>query len=142
LEKAAARVAGAMLLFHAPGEYIQAMKKAMLVSTIAALMAAGCGESSKPGSGAATNQTGELNPLTAPVDYLGAVGKAKQTAVKTVDVASINQAIQMFHVEHGRFPKSLDELVEEKFLPRIPDAPYGMKIEYDAQTGKVRVVKQ
>lgn len=118
------------------------MKTITLVSSVVALLATGCGQGSKPGPGGATNQAAEPSPLTAPVDYLGAVGKAKQTAIKTVDVASINQAIQMFHVEHGRFPKSLDELVEEKYLPRIPDAPYGMKIEYDAQTGKVRVVKQ
>lgn len=118
------------------------MKTITLVSSVVAVLCAGCGQSSKPASGSATNQASEPSPLTAPVDYLGAVGKAKQTAIKTVDTASINQAIQMFHVEHGRFPKSLDELVEEKYLPRIPDAPYGMKIEYDAQTGKVRMVKQ
>ncbi len=107
-----------------------------------AALAAGCSEASKSASTGATNQTEEPSALTAPVDYLGAVGKAKQTAVKTVDLASINQAIQMFQVEHDRFPRSLEELVQEKYLPRIPEAPYGMKIEYDAQTGKVRVVKQ
>jgi hypothetical protein len=137
-----ATAAGLLLLFRKQAAYSGFMKNVALVSLVVALVVAGCGESSKPAAGTATNQSSELNPLTAPVDYLGAVGKAKQTAVKTVDTASINQAIQMFHVEHGRFPKSLDELVEEKYLPRIPDAPYGMKIEYDAQTGKVRVVKQ
>lgn len=133
---------GAGLFVSRAGEYIDGMKTITLVSSLAVGLCAGCGQASKPASGGATNQAAEPSPLTAPVDYLGAVGKAKQTAIKTVDVASINQAIQMFHVEHGRFPKSLDELVEEKYLPRIPDAPYGMKIEYDAQTGKVRVVKQ
>lgn len=117
------------------------MKRLLPVLWVGALAAGGCGKSPQPAAGGATNQA-ELNPLTAPVDYLGAVGKAKQTAVKTVDLASINQAIQMFHVEHGRFPKTLEELVEEKYLPRIPEPPYGMKIEYDAQSGKVRVVKQ
>jgi len=73
---------------------------------------------------------------------VGALGKAQQTAIKTVDTTFLNQAIQMFSVEHGRNPKDLNELVEGKFIPKIPDAPYGMKLEYDAAAGKVKVVKQ
>ena len=48
----------------------------------------------------------------------------------------------MFNVEHGRNPKDLNELVEEKLIPRIPDVPRGMKLDYDAAAGKVKVVKQ
>ena len=80
--------------------------------------------------------------LTAPVDYLAAAAKAQQSAVKTVDVASINQAIQMFNVDKGRNPKDLNELVTEKYMPKLPTPPYGTKLEYDANTGKVTVVKQ
>ena len=63
-------------------------------------------------------------------------------AVKTVDVTSVNQAIQLFNVERGRYPKDLNELVQEKFIAKIPAAPYGMKIMYDANSGKASVVKQ
>ena len=80
--------------------------------------------------------------MTAPVDYLRAAGKAQQSAVKTVDTSSLNRAIQMFNVDQGRNPKDLNELVEGKYLPRIPDAPYGMKLVYDANTGTVKVVKK
>jgi len=80
--------------------------------------------------------------LTAPVDYLSAAGKAQQSAVKTVDVTSVNQAIQLFNVERGCYPKDLNELVQEKFIAKIPAAPYGMKIVYDANSGKASVVKQ
>ena len=59
-----------------------------------------------------------------------------------MDTTSLNQAIQLFNVENGRNPKDLNELVEEKFIPKIPAAPYGMKLEYDATAGKVKVVKQ
>jgi hypothetical protein len=62
--------------------------------------------------------------------------------VKTVDVASLNQALQLFNVQEDRFPKDLNELVEKKYIPKIPDAPYGMKIVYDAKAGNVKVVKQ
>ena len=107
----------------------------------ASLFLGGCGNNSSK-TAQTTNSTSSGNPLTAPVDYLGALGNAQKLAVKTVDVASLNQAIQMFNVQEGRFPKDLHELLESKLIDKLPDAPYGMKLEYDANTGKVTVVKQ
>ena len=80
--------------------------------------------------------------MTAPVDSLRAAGNAQKSAVKTVDIASINKAIQMFNVEKGRNPKDLNELVQQKFIPEIPAAPVGSKLVYDADSGTVSVVKQ
>ena len=117
------------------------MKTSCFLSVVTGLLVAGCGETNSP-SGQTTNAAAGENPLTAPVDYLDAVGKAKQSAIKTVDVTSLNQAIQMFNVDNGRFPTDLNELVAEKYIPKIPAAPYGTKLEYDATTGKVKVVKQ
>ena len=37
---------------------------------------------------------------------------------KTVDTASINNALQLFAVEEGRIPGSLDELVQKKIIPQ------------------------
>ena len=48
----------------------------------------------------------------------------------------------MFNVDQGRNPKDLNELVEKKFIPKLPDAPRGMQFQYDATAGKVTVVKQ
>lgn len=117
------------------------MKTTFFLTVAAGLLLAGCGDKSNS-TAQTTNGITAGNPLTAPVDYLDAAGKAKQSAVKTVDVTSLNKAIQMFNVDQGRFPKDLNELVAEKYIPRIPDAPYGMKLEYDAKAGKVKVVKQ
>jgi hypothetical protein len=78
----------------------------------------------------------------APVDYLSTVAKAQQSAVKTVDTAFINHAIEMFNVEEGHLPKDLDELVAKKYLPKIPEAPFGSEIVYDAKAGTVKVVKK
>jgi hypothetical protein len=115
---------------------------AAATSALTLVLFTGC-DKKPPAPVASTNTTSSTSsPLTAPVDYLGALGKGQQLAVKTVDTASIDRAIQMFSVEEGRLPKDLNELVTEKFLPRIPDAPYGMKIVYDANAGTVRVVKQ
>src|SRR5436190_19855217 len=117
--------------------------KIFCLSALAVTLLLGCGEKSDkpaPGDTNAANTGG--SPLTAPVDYLRAAGKAQQSAVKTVDTTSLNQAIQLFNVEKGRNPKDLNELVAQKFIPRIPDAPYGTKLVYDAEAGKVSVVKQ
>ena len=118
------------------------MKTMFSFAWAATVFLVGCGGSSdKPGQ-PTNGAAGGSSPLSAPADYLGALGKAQQTAVKTVDTASLNQAIQMFGVDQGRNPKDLNELVEGKYIPKIPAAPNGMKLEYDAAAGKVKVVKQ
>ncbi len=118
------------------------MKTHLVCLAVGALIIAGCdGNSQKPTASTNTTSSG-TSPLNAPSDYLGAMAKGQQSAVKTVDTASLNRAIQMFSVEHGRNPKDLDELVAEKYLPRIPAAPFGMKLVYDPGTGVVKVVKQ
>jgi len=118
------------------------MKTIFCLSVAASLLLIGCGESSNQPGQPTNGAAGSGNPLNAPADYLGALGKAQQAAVKTVDTTSLNQAIQLFNVEHGRNPKDLNELVEKKFIPKIPDAPHGTKLDYDATAGKVKVVKQ
>ena len=116
------------------------MKAVHCFSLLAVLFLVGCGDKNSSAPAPATNATSG-NPLTAPVDYLGALDKGRRNAIKTVDVVQITQAIQLFNADQGRFPKDLNELVATKFLVKIPDAPYGMKIDYDAATGTVKVVK-
>jgi hypothetical protein len=107
---------------------------------VAALLA-GCGEKSNSASG--TNSTSSSGNLaTAPADYLNAAVKAEHSAVKTVDTTSLNQAIQLFNVDKGRYPKDLNELVQERYIPKVPDVPFGNKLVYDEKAGRVSVVKQ
>jgi len=118
------------------------MNNSFCLSLAVLVLAAGCGDkASKPAqeTNAAASDGGVL---TAPVDYLGALDKAKQSAVKTADTASLKQAIQMFQVDKGRLPKDLNELVQEKYLPKIPEAPRGTRIDYDPSTGEIRLLKQ
>ena len=118
------------------------MKWLSCLSTAAALLLAGCSEkSSAPAAGSNSTSSGS-SPLNAPADYVGALGKAQQNAVKTVDTTSVNKAIELFNVDQGRNPKDLNELVEKKYMPQIPTPPPGMKLDYDANAGTVRVVKQ
>jgi hypothetical protein len=116
------------------------MKTCSILGLLAALFLSGCGKSSS--STGATNEVSSGNPITAPVDYLAAVAQAQRTAIKQIDLAYVNQALQQFNAGEDRYPKDLDELVAKGYLHEIPKAPYGYKITYDATTGAVKVVKQ
>jgi hypothetical protein len=117
------------------------MKNLSLIVVLVGLFLVGCGDSSsKSASGTNTASGGSL--VTAPVDYLDAAAKAKQKTVKTIDTASLDKAVQLFNVEKGRNPKDLNELVSEKYIKEIPTPPYGTKIDYDPNSGRVSVVKQ
>ena len=109
------------------------------------LLVAGCDTKPKPAAKKtntppASSSSG--NPLTAPVDYLGAASRAQQTATKVVSASSLQQAIQMFYAQEGRYPKDLNELVSKQVMAKIPPAPAGMKYQYDPAKGEVKVVKQ
>jgi hypothetical protein len=108
-----------------------------------AVLATGCGK--KTEATAATNaptryDTG--NPLTAPADYLGAVGQAQRFSEKQIDIAYITQAIQLFQAGEGRNPASIDELVQLHYLGKTPDVPFGYQLIYDATNATVKVTKK
>ncbi|MES1180428.1 MAG: hypothetical protein ABUL66_01050 [Verrucomicrobiota bacterium] len=113
------------------------MKILSSIMAAATLFLSGCGDSSKPGT-VANNVS---NVVTAPVNYLGAVVEAKKHSEKVIDVAYLTQAIQMFNVQEGRYPKTLQELVPT-YVAKLPEPPFGTKLAYDATTGTVKVVKQ
>jgi len=116
------------------------MKAIVLLPTVALLLLTGCGQSggsSQSSTNAADNATKADN-----VPYIGAMAKAERNAGATADMASLKPAIDQFQVDKGRYPKDLNELVTEKYISKVPAAPYGMKIDYDPNTGAVKVVKQ
>jgi hypothetical protein len=97
----------------------------------AAVALCGCGKednSSSSGGGGA---------LSAPAGYVGALAKGQQIATKNIDLASLNQNIQLFNAQEGRFPKDLDELVQSHYLPALPTPPAGMKLAYNPADGTV-----
>lgn len=104
------------------------------------------GACSKKEAAVAPNPTNEQaatgNPITAPVDYLGAIAKAKKFSEKTIDVTSINQAIQLFYAQEDRFPKNLEELASKHYIGSVPPAPTGMRWDYNPQTGQLKMAQQ
>jgi hypothetical protein len=101
-----------------------------LILIVAGLVAGGCGKQETPA------------PASAPSGYVGALIKGQQTAVKTIDVTSLNKDIQLFNVQEGRNPKDLNELVTQHYIGQLPEVPVGMKLVYDADHGTVSVVPQ
>jgi hypothetical protein len=73
---------------------------------------------------------------------MGTLLKGQEKAIKTIDVTSLNENLNLFNVQEGRYPNDLNELVTKKYLPYIPDPPAGMKLVYDAAQGKVSVAPQ
>jgi hypothetical protein len=112
-----------------------------LLIVVAGLSFSGC-RKQESGSQSTTNASSSGNPITAPVDYLGAVAKAKKATERTVSGVGVNQAIQLFQAQEGRNPASLNELVTKQYLPNIPPPPNGMKYDYNPQTGQLKVVPQ
>ncbi len=102
----------------------------ILAAVFAAVLLAGCGQSS-------SSQTQTTNAA----DVNNVLVNAKRTADKTLDVSYLNQAVQLFNVQEGRYPKNLAELTP-KYVSKIPDAPLGYKINYDATKGDVTVVRE
>ena len=119
------------------------MKQPGHLFLVAGLCFLGCGKKDAAPPVPSTNSsTSGGNPLTAPVDYLGAVNQARKSAIKTIDTVSLTRQIELFHEQEDRFPKDLNELVTQHYLNSLPKAPYGMKLEYNPATGQVRVVKE
>lgn len=115
------------------------MKATLCVLLAVAAVGSGCGGKSRETTPSATNTAGG-NPITAPVDYVGAVGQAQKQAAKVVDLVQVQQAIRQFHAAEDRYPRTLDELVREGYLPALPRLPAGLKFEYNPVTGQVRAV--
>lgn len=79
------------------------------------------------------------NPVAAPLDYIAAIGKARKATLGRLDQAKLIDAIQKFEASEGRAPKDLNELVPN-FIPSLPPAPPGMKLEYQAADASFMLV--
>jgi hypothetical protein len=121
------------------------MKWPCYVLAFGVLLLNGCGNSQNSPPPATPPGTNAPKQQAAPAEgggYLGGLASGQAKAVATVDVASLTQAVSMFNVDEGRYPKSLQELVDKKYIGQIPPAPYGKKLDYDPATGVVKVVAQ
>jgi len=101
---------------------------------------AACGKKEKTANLLTNNGSG--NPITAPVDYLGAVNQARKTAVKRIDMASLQNAINLFNAQEDRYPKDLNELAQKHYIQTVPALPAGSRFLYNSANGELRIVRQ
>ena len=101
-----------------------------------------CGCDAKPAAKSAPAGAAANNPLTAPVDYLGAQGRAKQHATRMISTVEIESAIRQFQGIEDRLPTGFEELVAQHYLPALPAAPRGRRFVYNPQTGQVGLVAE
>ena len=103
---------------------------------ILGLLGSACGDGPEPD----INDNSSGNPVTAPVDYLGAVNQGRKKAIGDVGLLQVNGALNQFKASNFRPAKSLQELMAEGYLGAIPELPTGKKWHYDPQTGKASIV--
>ena len=104
---------------------------------ILGLLSSACGDGAKPD----INENSSGNPVTAPVDYLGAVNKGRKKAIGEVGLMQVNSALNTFQASNSRPAKSLQELISEGYLGALPELPVGMKWQYNPQTSKASIVR-
>jgi len=120
------------------------MKAFSLVSIGLAAFLVGCDKSNPPSTatppatGTAQNSATQQKPL----DVGGQIVQAKKGSDAKIDTVALSSAIQQFNIGEGHYPKDLNELVQKQYIPKIPDPPYGYKIDYNATDGSVKVAPQ
>ncbi len=116
----------------------------------ASLVLTGCPEkrrpagspAAKPAPGAPAKQadaakpTGAQGPLA---DYAKNLSDSEKKATEVAGLSELNKAVQQFNVIEGRYPRTLDELVASRYLPKIPVAPRGKRFIYNPKAGEVTV---
>jgi general secretion pathway protein G len=60
--------------------------------------------------------------------YFGHVDKAKETVLRQ-DLSQMRDAIDKYFADHDRYPETLDELVQRKYLRKVPADPITERVD-------------
>ena len=109
--------------------------KSTLYFLVIGLLSSACSEQSEPD----INENSSGNPVTAPVDYLGAVNKGRKKATIDAGLMQVNNALNQYKATNPGPAGSLQELISEGLLTELPSLPNGMKWQYNPKTGEASV---
>jgi len=100
--------------------------------------------------GLATRMYAEANDPEVALQFLDALWrqttdsgmqKELEKRVKEViierDLKSLETAVERYRVKEGRFPNVLHDLVNDRYLPALPEEPFGGVYDFDPRSGKV-----
>ncbi|MCM8763758.1 MAG: hypothetical protein NC830_00095 [Candidatus Omnitrophica bacterium] len=100
------------------------------IALVSLVLCTSCGKKQKPAN---PPETGG-NPIE---QYGGVMSKTLQKAKGMDVVLPMKQLIDSFYIQEGRYPSTLQELVERNFIREIPVPPKGYRYSYDSSSGKI-----
>lgn len=60
--------------------------------------------------------------------------------IKAIDeITYLKNKINTFYRQEGRYPNSLNELVEKGYIENLPNPPSGTEFIYDSKTGSITI---
>lgn len=87
-----------------------------------------------------TNQEQQPQSSGNPIEqYGGVMSKTLKTAKNMDVVLPVKQLVDSFYVQEGRYPTTLQELIEKNYAKQIPQPPKGYQYKYDSSTGNVEL---
>lgn len=55
-------------------------------------------------------------------NYIGSVDRARESILRE-NLATLRESIDKFYGDHGRYPQSMADLVQKRYIRRIPEDP-------------------
>jgi len=95
------------------------------------MLTVSCGRKEKPEE--------VLTPMNVVQKYGEVMGGALKKAKAMDSLLYMKNKINTFQIQEGRYPYSLNELIEKNYLEKLPEPPKGMSFHYDVSTGKIDV---
>lgn len=130
-----------------------------LADAAAGTMSAALGETQPPAQAAPPSNAEQpaAGRVEATADTVGTKGKEYGGGIITepihqyfrlqdkLKLDQIEHGLKLYHAEHGRYPATMQEFVDQILTPqqvKLPELPPGRKFVYDAQQGKLFVVSE
>jgi len=114
--------------------YVMDMKKTCMVLSILLLAVASSSCGKKPEQSSKPEQ---LTPMNAAEQYSNVMIRARKTAEGMDAVLPMQQLVDSYLAEKGRYPASLQEMTTDMRAKELPQPPAGMEYTYDPSNGRV-----
>lgn len=87
----------------------------------------------------AASPESDITIMNAGDKYGEVLGGAMKKARKMDVILPLKQLIDSFYAEKGKYPLSLQELVDESYIKQLPKLPSDMRFVYDSSKGSLSI---